>query len=432
MLVTATDAFGNVTSLSQSAVKDTVAPAVTISSVTSPVDQSLSASGTGEAGSTVVLIVSDGLYAAVQATVVGPGGAWSIANIDVSVLADGPITVYASDTDAAGNAAVSIVHTTKSTFALTSVTDPINSFNAASVSVSGVGPVGATIEVVASDGTNTSASYVTWVAADGTWSISGIDMLSLADGPITFTATSDDGLGHIAQSSLTATKDTLAPAVTLDSVSNPISSLNQHSAAASGTGEVGATVSLVASDGANVTNAYDTTIGAGGTWAISGIDVSTLADGTLTFTATAADSSGNISAVSLTALKDSVAPGVFISSVTDPIDAGNTFAVEVSGTGEVGAVVSLLASDGVNSSGVYTTTVGLDGNWFIAGIDVSSLNDGTITFAATATDAAGNTNEVTITATKSTGMGMPQWRLAIPRAQRRPPCFQQGPPTEAA
>ncbi len=41
-----------------------------------------------------------------------------------------------------------------------------------------------------------------------------------------------------------------------------------------------------------------------------------------------------------------------------------------------------------------------DGTWAITGIDVSGLDDGTITYNATATDAAGNSTTVMQTATK--------------------------------
>ena len=61
------------------------------------------------------------------------------------------------------------------------------------MSVSGTGDDGANISVTASDGTHTS-NTVTTVVSGGTWSVSGIDVSGLDDGPVTFTATATDAL----------------------------------------------------------------------------------------------------------------------------------------------------------------------------------------------------------------------------------------------
>ena len=298
---TATNAGNQSVTTSMTAVKDTIAPAVAITFVNDPLDLAIAsngtASGTGEAGATILLIVSDGLHAIVQTTIVAPDGTWSAAGWDASGLDDGSIAVYATAIDAAGNAAVSLAYTTKSTVALTSVTNPINAYNAASVTASGTGPVGGWIELVATDGTNASLTYTASVGIDGNWSISGIDVLSLADGTITLTATAYDNFGHSAQSSLTAAKDTIAPALAITSFTNPINIVTAHNIAASGTSEPGAVVTLSASDGL-VTAVFTTTVAADGTWSFTGIDASALADGTITLLVTATDAFGNVTSLS--------------------------------------------------------------------------------------------------------------------------------------
>ena len=86
---------------------------------------------------------------------------------------------------------------------------------------------------------------------------------------LAFTATATDAAGNTAHKDTTATKDVVAPAVSLTTVTDPIDSTNEHAVTASGTGEVGATISLVASDGPHSTTALTTTVDAGGTWSIS-------------------------------------------------------------------------------------------------------------------------------------------------------------------
>ena len=115
-------------------------------------------------------------------------------------------------------------------------------------------------------------------------------MSALSDGTITFTATASDAAGNMATSSLTATKD----AVVVNLVTDPVTIANQHNTSASGTGEAGATISLVVTDGTHSTTAQTTTVSAGGTWSISAIDVSALDDGTITFNVTATDLANNV------------------------------------------------------------------------------------------------------------------------------------------
>ncbi len=405
--VTAADAAGNSTQRSLASTKDTVAPPIDVTNVTSPITianyHAAEASGTGEVGVPLVLVVSDGTNSTTgYTTVVGQDGTWSITGIDVSELADGTLTFTVTATDTAGNTAQSSLTATKATVVVVAVTDPINADASTNASASGTGQAGATVSLVASDGSNTSSEYSTVVGEDGTWNITGIDVSDLADGTITFTATATDGANNTAQNSRTATKDTVAPAVAILSVTDPINAADIAEVSVHGTGEAGAVITLVASDGDTSTAEYNATVAEDGTWSISGIDVSELADGTLTFTATAADAAGNTAQTSLTANKDTVAPAVAVTNVTSPITIANQKQTSLSGTGEVGATISLVASDGTNSTIPYDTVVAEDGTWSIGDIDLSGLADGTITFTITATDAAGNPAQTTADVTKTT------------------------------
>src|SRR5262249_7296543 len=160
--------------------------------------------------------------------------------------------------DAAGNSsAPAQQNATKDTIApavaITALPSQIITSNQANVSVSGTGEVGAKITVVAGDGSKTVTSTQVMVGADGTWSVSGLNVPSLKDGTINFTATATDTAGNSANGQASATKDTVVPTVSLLKFSSPVSSANAHNASASGTGEVGATISVVVSIGAATT-----------------------------------------------------------------------------------------------------------------------------------------------------------------------------------
>ncbi len=409
--VTATDAAGNTATDSLATTKDTVAPTVAVSSVTDPSNSANAANttinGTGTVGASISVVASDGATTTTaQTTTVGAGGTWSISGVNVSSLADGTLTYTATASDAAGNTATAtktaLKDTTAPAVAVTVATDPVNAANASNTSASGTGEAGASISLVVTDGTNSTSAMTTTVAGDGTWSITGIDVSGLQDGTITFSATATDGAGNTGTATKTATKDVVAPAIDLAEVSDPINIAGATSASASGTGEVDASITVTATDGTTTTSALTTTVAGDGTWSISGIDVSGLADGTITFTAEATDAAGNTATATLTAEKDATAPAVAITLVTDPVNNNNVTTTSASGTGEVGAGISLVVSDGTNSTSEFTTTVAGDGTWSVDNIDVSGLNDGIITFSVAATDSVGNTGTNELTATKDT------------------------------
>ncbi len=409
-LVTATDSAGNTATDDTDADKDTLVDPTTL--VTDPIGiadaDAVTASGTGEPGADIALTATDGNNTTIEYnTTVAGDGTWSITGIDVSGLDDGTITFDVTMSDAGGNTTTDSVTAEKDTVvpavALTAGTDPVNAANAAGATASGTGEVGASIALTVTDGVNTTTEYTTTVAANGTWSVIAIDLSALDDGTITYMVTASDAAGNTSDDSLQAEKDTLAPAVELLAATDPVNAVNATNASVSGTGEVGADITLVVTDGVNSTSELHTTVAGDGTWSFVGIDVSALDDGTITYSVTATDGVGNVSAAdTLTAEKDTVAPAFEITTVTDPIDPGNETIAAASGTGEIDATIVLFVTDGSNNTLNYNTVVAGDGTWSITGIDVSGLDDGTVTFNATATDAAGNAAVDTLEATKDT------------------------------
>src|SRR6202008_459049 len=101
------------------------------------------------------------------------------------------------------------------------------------------------------------------------------------------------------------------------------------------------------------------------------------------------DGLGNPANDSKTATKDTVT-NVAITSVTDPVTHVNQGNASASGSSEAGDTIDLKGSDGIHAVTASTSADG-SGNWSFTGLDLSSLNDGPITYFVKATDAVGNT-----------------------------------------
>ncbi|MBZ4024120.1 hypothetical protein CKO11_16870, partial [Rhodobacter sp. TJ_12] len=137
---------------------------------------------------------------------------------------------------------------------------------------------------------------------------------------------------------------------------------------------------------------------------ITGIDVSGLADGTLTLSVTLTDSLNNTGVVATaTIVKNVSAPsGYTVSLDQDPVTSATESAVSFT---FAGAETGTRYSYTISSSGGGTAVTGAGtistATQQITGIDVSGLADGTLTLSATLTDSASNTGvAATDTATK--------------------------------
>lgn len=201
------------------------------------------------------------------------------------------------------------------------------------------------------------------------------------------------GNNNTVSNQLAYTSDTVAPAAPVVTLFDPINDSNKTSVTITGTGEANASINYSIDDTNGLTAAITgtSTVSAGGVINITGINVSTLDDGTLTATVTVADAAGNVSANGMdTATKDTSAPSAPStpdlttdsgSSSTDDITKNNT--PTFAGTAEANATVKIYdgaiqVGSGIATGGSYSITV-------------STLTDGVHnSITAKATDAAGN------------------------------------------
>ena len=356
-------------------------------------------------------------------------------NLDLSGLADGTYTVAATVSDIAGNEATDIVdNITKDTDAptifISSVggdDDIINSAEDEAVAIIGTtsgAEDGQFVKLTITNNDDDSITTTTTVTVsnDGfsTADNSGndLDLSDLADGTYTVTASVSDIAGNEATDTVDdIAKDTAAPTVGISSVGgndNIINSSEANALVIIGTtsgAEDDQTVNLT------ITNNDDATITTTTTATVSDhsfstadsgndLDLSSLADGTYTVTASVSDIAGNEDTATVSNItKDTKAPTISISSVggdDDIINSAEVNAVAIIGTtsgAEDGQTVKLIITNNGNASITTTATATVSDNAFSTAnsdLDLSSLTDGTYTVTASVSDIAGNEDTATV------------------------------------
>ncbi len=130
-----------------------------------------------------------------------------------------------------------------------------------------------------------------------------------------------------------------------------------------------------------------------GSVTFNGVNVSGLADGTLTLSVISTDLAGNVSAVRTAAFtKDATAPGAPTAVYTD----NNNVADVVSGTAEANDSVTVTKTAPLQNTAYPTTASGAGAySATVAAVNGKPNPPISVTYTVTATDAAGNTSAVT-------------------------------------
>lgn len=297
-------------------------------------------SGTTTPNAVVGVVVDDANTAdATKVTATVPSnadGAYTTAALDLTPLADGPVTVTVTTHDGAGTVFERAVRTVvKDTEAPAVPSDVVLSewVNTATLAVSGVAPAGTTVTVTVGDGVAEHAKDATQtVGDDGAWSVE-IPVSGMNDGPLAVSAVASDAHGNPSVAwTGTVQKDTVAPAApaTLVLSPDPILTGDVDAVSASGTGaEPGSTVivTLDDTDAATPAQQVEATADAAGAFTAAFPAVADLADGVLTASATVRDAAGNTGAPRTdTATMDTTqlflvsrtpAPGAFVQDVAE-------------------------------------------------------------------------------------------------------------------
>lgn len=373
VIVSQTDAAGNVGMDSRNFIRDATAPVVRINSPAEGLinTSNLSLSGTCENGLPVSL---SGAGLASATSVNCTNGTFS-ANVLLS-NGDGNKVIVARQTDAAGNIGEDTkTYLRDSTAPVVSITQPA----AGTVAQTGLHLVG-TCEsglTVNISGAGLAAPLTTACVANG---FSADIVFSDGDGTKVITASQTDAAGNTGSATRNFVRDNTAPLVTITQPA--ANSYVSASTTITGACESGPNVVLSGDITASVNIACSN-----GTY--SGTVTFTAGDGTKSVTATQTDLAGNIGTVTRSFLRDSSTPVV---AFTSP-DAGTVAqnGLTVTGTCESGLNVTL-AGAGVSSSSTTPCTNGT----FTSAI-VFSAGDGNKVVTASQTDLAGNTGSATRT-----------------------------------
>lgn len=384
--VTATDGANNTSAPSTSTFTvDTTAPVIAISTPTTGqiLTEMVSTTGTTEAGANVTLSLQDatGAEVATATATADAAGAWSGM---FTASMSGDYTIVATTADAAGNSASDqVTFTVDLRTPMLDLESPADDLETSEVRpvFSGSVDLDATVEVVIFDDQgNEVARYAGMTDANGTFTIT--PDADLADGTYTAEVTATSANGKTSTSTVTFTVDTLAPTLT---IATPADGLVTSMAEVLVTGATEPEIFV----GAIIYDAQDNEYfnsniesDTQGNWSI---DAGTLADGTYTVIATAADNAGNeVMAGPNTFTIDSTAPMVSIDSPTMG-ERVLTLRPTISGTADAGLEVAIT----LDGQALGTTTAANDGTWSID--PTEELAEGEHTVSASVTDASGNT-----------------------------------------
>lgn len=382
--------------------------------------QTAAVSGTGfEAGIRIVLSAddSDPLTRSVttQEPVVTSDSGGYAATLDVRGLRDGEIVVTASARDQAGNesAGSGTDRTSKDVVAPATPSvrfdvSQVTAENRRGVTVTGslpgsaTGPAeaGVSLAVVVDDTDPETPPVQPDVAvtsdADGSYTSGALDLAMLSDGPLTATVTPTDSAGNAGVAgTATVGKDTTAPDAPALSAPDFVNAANAGAYEVSGRAEPGSTAQVVLSDATRAVSSV-VTVSQGGSYSTR-LDATSLRDGPVTLTASAADGAGNRSATtSAQRHKDTVAPVAPSLVTSDPINQAGQGEVAVSGAVEAlsTVTVTVVDDDRLNAAVVTQSHAADEKGRYAGSVDVSALSDGVLTFTAVATDAAGNSGPI--------------------------------------
>ncbi|HDC4634010.1 TPA: Ig-like domain-containing protein [Enterobacter hormaechei] len=408
--VSVTDQSGNTGSSSVDVVVNTVTPVIGINTLAADdvinaaekgADLLLSGTSNQPEGTTITVNLNGINYAATT----DASGNWSVTvpASAVSALGEANYTVTASVTDNVGNSAAAthdvLVDSSLPVVTINTLAGD-NIVNAAEVAAGQTltGKVsnaasGDTVTIILGGQT-----YTATVQDDLTWSLplTQSQLTALGNGDLTVSASVTNAHGNTGSSSLDVTIDAQLPGLRIDTVAgDDVINVIEH---AQNLVISGTSTDLAAGSTVTVTingKSYSASVLADGTWqaAVPAADVSRWADGSLTISASAQDTSGNPVNIGTVVDVDLAPVAISINSVTDDnvLNAAEKDQdLVLSGSSsnvEAGQTVTIIFA-----GKTWTTTVDANGDWTctVPAADLSGLKDGDASVQVSVTNVNGN------------------------------------------
>ncbi|HCT9254795.1 TPA: Ig-like domain-containing protein [Enterobacter hormaechei] len=408
--VSVTDQSGNTGSSSVDVVVNTVTPIIGINTLAA--DDVINAAEKGEdlllsgtsnqpEGTTITVNLNGINYTATT----DASGNWSVTVpvSAVSALGEANYTVTASVTDNVGNSAAAthdvLVDSSLPVVTINTLAGD-NIVNAAEVAAGQTltGKVsnaasGDTVTIILGGQT-----YTATVQDDLTWSLplTQSQLTALGNGDLTVSASVTNAHGNTGSSSLDVTIDAQLPGLRIDTVAgDDVINVIEH---AQNLVISGTSTDLAAGSTVTVTingKSYSASVLADGTWqaAVPAADVSRWADGSLTISASAQDTSGNPVNIGTVVDVDLAPVAISINSVTDDnvlnaAEKGQDLVLSGSSSNvEAGQTVTIIFA-----GKTWTTTVDANGDWTctVPAADLSGLKDGDASVQVSVTNVNGN------------------------------------------
>ncbi|OOK63351.1 type 1 secretion target domain-containng protein [Pedobacter himalayensis] len=408
--VSVTDQSGNTGSSSVDVVVNTVTPVIGINTLAA--DDVINAAEKGEdlllsgtsnqpEGTTITVNLNGINYTATT----DASGNWSVTvpASAVSALGEANYTVTASVTDNVGNSAAAthdvLVDSSLPVVTINTLAGD-NIVNAAEVAAGQTltGKVsnaasGDTVTIILGGQT-----YTATVQDDLTWSLplTQSQLTALGNGDLTVSASVTNAHGNTGSSSLDVTIDAQLPGLRIDTVAgDDVINVIEH---AQNLVISGTSTDLAAGSTVTVTingKSYSASVLADGTWqaAVPAADVSRWADGSLTISASAQDTSGNPVNIGTVVDVDLAPVAISINSVTDDnvlnaAEKGQDLVLSGSSSNvEAGQTVTIILA-----GKTWTTTVDANGDWTctVPAADLSGLKDGDASVQVSVTNVNGN------------------------------------------
>nr|WP_316375171.1 Ig-like domain-containing protein [Enterobacter hormaechei] len=408
--VSVTDQSGNTGSSSVDVVVNTVTPVIGINTLAADdvinaaekgADLLLSGTSNQPEGTTITVNLNGINYTATT----DASGNWSVTvpASAVSALGEANYTVTASVTDNVGNSAAAthdvLVDSSLPVVTINTLAGD-NIVNAAEVAAGQTltGKVsnaasGDTVTIILGGQT-----YTATVQDDLTWSLplTQSQLTALGNGDLTVSASVTNAHGNTGSSSLDVTIGAQLPGLRIDTVAgDDVINVIEH---AQNLVISGTSTDLAAGSTVTVTingKSYSASVLADGTWqaAVPAADVSRWADGSLTISASAQDTSGNPVNIGTVVDVDLAPVAISINSVTDDnvlnaAEKGQDLVLSGSSSNvEAGQTVTIIFA-----GKTWTTTVDANGDWTctVPAADLSGLKDGDASVQVSVTNVNGN------------------------------------------
>ncbi len=391
----ATDAAGNTATASIPVTMNNTPPTV---SMTSPASGSfvnggtitVTANATDSVGVTGVQFKLDGTN--LGAVITGAGPSYNL-TWNTSGVANGPHTLSAVATDAAGNSSTATVPVTMdSTPPAVSITAPVSPayvnggiITVTAIASDGVGVTGVQFEL---DGANLGAVIT---GAGPVYSVSW-NAAGIASGPHTLSAVATDAAGNSSTATVPVTMDTTPPAV---SITAPVSPAYVNggiiTVTATATDSVGVTGVQFELDGANLGGIV---AGTGPMYSVSW-NTAGIASGPHTLSAVAADTAKNTTTTVSQVIMDTTLPTVSLTAPTAGSSVNGTVTITADASANAGISGVQFALDGVNLGSVVTR----GGPSYSYSWNTLTAANGSHILSAVAMDLAGNTAASSVSVT---------------------------------